>query len=190
MICIFGLRPRPVHLLTKALVERARTLVQLAGRGGERRYLWQPEALVGAGCRRRRLCSARVDTRYTPALGFYPCTPPSLIRRPLVVVAATNDLLYGRSNEDGLALLVGEVGTAPSATYMLELSSVRALLVTQGRVRLDNAVLDEIVQLQLRVSILPGPNASNGGHSRPAGIFPGPGGPGTVGKRAGCQSSC
>lgn len=36
----------------------------------------------------------------------------------------------------------------PGLTYMLKLSSIRALLVTQGRVCLDDTGVDQVVELQ------------------------------------------
>jgi hypothetical protein len=68
----------------------------------------------------------------------------------LVVVSTADDLLHGGSNQNGLKYVshyYKHTGI-PGFTYMLKLSGVRALLVTQGRVRFDDTSVDQVVELQ------------------------------------------
>ena len=80
----------------------------------------------------------------------------------LVVFAAADDLLHGGSDKYSLpsvsalacvrlecvvVLLLRVSRKDGTRTYVLILSGVRALLITQGRVRLDNVVLHQAVEL-------------------------------------------
>ena len=69
----------------------------------------------------------------------------------LVIVATRDDLLNSGPKEDGLEKVSAKEPTAATEgckTYMLILSGIRALDVTQGRVVLHNSRRDQIVELE------------------------------------------
>lgn len=76
-----------------------------------------------------------------------------------------------------------------ATTYMLELGSVRALLIDQRRVVLDDAIVDQIVQLFQVSTDLPDAIMRNGGNLPPTSTFHTQYGPSTGGTMATCQSS-